>query len=84
MEVQIEVYLPENGLTPVNNPIDVDCADLVVTEGSTDLEHVRIAVVSILHHHRLSPGQCVGDAVLVLVAYGLQKRREEYVLGSKE
>lgn len=39
----------------------------------TDLEHVGGAVVGVLHHHGLGPGQRVGDAVLLLVADGLQR-----------
>lgn len=35
------------------------------------LEHVCIAVMGVLHHHRLGSRQSVRDAVLVFVAYGL-------------
>lgn len=38
------------------------------------LEHVCIAVVGVLHHHHLDPGQSVRDAVLVFVAYGLKEQ----------
>lgn len=41
------------------------------------LEHVRIAVVGVLHHHHLDSGQRVRDAVLVFVAYGLKGNRVE-------
>lgn len=41
------------------------------------LEHVRIAVVRVLHHHHLDSGQSVRDAVLVFVAYGLKGHRLE-------
>lgn len=41
------------------------------------LEHVRIAVMGVLHHHHLDPGQSVRDAVLVFVAYGLKGERAE-------
>lgn len=40
------------------------------------LEHVCIAVVGVLHHHHLDPGQSVRDAVLVFVAYGLKEQDE--------
>lgn len=40
----------------------------------TDLEHVGGAVVGVLHHHGLGPGQRVGDAVLLLVTDGLQRK----------
>lgn len=39
------------------------------------LEHVCIAVMGVLHHHRLGSGQSVRDAVLVFVAYGLCETR---------
>lgn len=45
------------------------------------LEHVCIAVVGVLHHHHLDPGQSVRDAVLVFVAYGL---KEEDAGGEKK
>lgn len=45
----------------------------------THLEHVGGAVVSVLHHHGLGPGQRVGDAVLLLVADGLQRRTSDAV-----
>lgn len=34
----------------------------------TDLKHVCVGVVGVLHNDRVAPGQCVGDAVLALVA----------------
>lgn len=40
------------------------------------LEHVGAAVVRVLHHYRLSPRQRVGDAVLLLVADGLQEQSQ--------
>lgn len=43
------------------------------------LEHVCIAVMGVLHHHRLGSRQSVRDAVLVFVAYGLMEQREERI-----
>lgn len=40
------------------------------------LKHVCIAVLSVLHHHRLYSGQRVGNTVLILVTYGLRKQEE--------
>lgn len=48
------------------------------------LEHVRIAVVGVLHHHHLDSGQRVRDAVLVFVAYGLKGNRVEKMGEQKE
>lgn len=41
------------------------------------LEHVCIAVMSVLHHHGLGSGQSVRDAVLVFVAYGLMRQKDD-------
>lgn len=54
--------------------IDSVCVELL---GGADLEHVCAAVVSVLHHHRLGPGQSVGDAVLILVADRLSRHTGE-------
>lgn len=35
---------------------------------NTDLKHVCVGVVGVFHNDRVTPGQCVGDAVLALVA----------------
>lgn len=52
------------------------------------LKHVCIAVMGVLHHHRLGSRQSVRDAVLVFVAYGLvgtegkerkKERRDQYI-----
>lgn len=40
------------------------------------LEHVCVAVMGVLHHHRLGSRESVGDAVLVFVAYGLKKKNK--------
>lgn len=49
---------------------------LVVKATACYLEHVCIAVMGVLHHHRLDSRQSVRDAVLVFVAYGLEGQRE--------
>lgn len=49
---------------------------LVVKAEACYLEHVCIAVMGVLHHHRLGSRQSVRDAVLVFVAYGLMGQRE--------
>lgn len=36
------------------------------------LEHVCVFVMAVLHHHRVVPGQCVGDAVLTFAVHGLK------------
>lgn len=41
------------------------------------LEHVCIAVMGVLHHHRLDSRKSVRDAVLVFVAYGLMGQSKE-------
>lgn len=33
--------------------------------------------MSVLHHHRLGSGQSVRDAVLVFVAYGLMRQKDD-------
>ena len=52
------------------------------------LEHISIAVVGVLHHHRLGSGQSVRDAVLVFVAYGLaeqnKSRTDDHDEGKRE
>lgn len=35
---------------------------------NTDLKHVCVVVMGVLHDDRVAPGQRVGDAVLALVA----------------
>lgn len=45
----------------------------------THLEHVSAAVVGVLHHHGLGPGQRVGDTVLLLVTDGLQRKTHSAV-----
>ena len=52
---------------------------LVVKAEACYLEHVCIAVMGVLHHHRLGSRQSVRDAVLVFVAYGLMGQTEERV-----
>lgn len=49
----------------------------MIKAGACYLEHVCIAVVGVLHHHRLGSRQSVRDAVLVFVAYGLERQKEE-------
>lgn len=41
------------------------------------LEHVRVVVMAVLHHHRLVTGHGVGDAVLPPAVQGLQQQEEE-------
>lgn len=36
------------------------------------LKHVCVVVVAVLHHHRLAPGQSVGDAVLTFTVGRLE------------
>lgn len=40
------------------------------------LEHVRVVVMAVLHHHRLVPRQSEGDAVLPAAVDGLQQQQE--------
>lgn len=51
----------------------------MIKSGLFYLEHISIAVMSVLHHHRLGSGQSVRDAVLVFVAYGLMGHKEGMV-----
>lgn len=51
----------------------------VVKAEARYLEHVCIAVMRVLYHHRLGSRQSVRDAVLVFVAYGLVGQREERI-----
>lgn len=44
---------------------------MVINAEACYLEHVCIAVMGVLHHHRLDSRQSVRDTVLVFVAYGL-------------
>lgn len=50
---------------------------MVVKSEARYLEHVCIAVMGVLHHHRLGSRQSVRDAVLVFVAYGLMGQKGE-------
>lgn len=36
------------------------------------LEHVCVLIMAVLHHHRLVPGQRVGDAVLAFTVHSLE------------
>lgn len=38
------------------------------SSADTDLKHVCVGVMGVLHDDRVAPGQCVGDAVLAFVA----------------
>lgn len=40
------------------------------------LEHVGVLVVAVLHHHRVVPGQSVGDAVLAFTAHHLEDKQQ--------
>lgn len=53
----------------------------MIKAGARYLEHVCIAVMGVLHHHRLGSRQSVRDAVLVFVAYGLERQKEEMSKG---
>lgn len=55
----------------------------MIKAGACYLEHVCIAVVGVLHHHRLGSRQSVRDAVLVFVAYGLERQKEEIKSATK-
>lgn len=46
------------------------------TCGRTDLKHVCVGVVCVLHNDRVAPGQRVGDAVLAFVAECLPMERD--------
>lgn len=43
--------------------------------GRTDLKHVCVGVMRVLHNDRVAPGQRVGDAVLAFVAECLPMER---------
>lgn len=47
----------------------------VVTSVRRYLEHVRVVVMAVLHHHRLVPRQSEGDAVLPAAVDGLQQQQ---------
>lgn len=40
------------------------------------LEHVCVVVVAVLHHHRVVPGQSVGDAVLAFTVHSLGHKQQ--------
>lgn len=43
------------------------------------LEHVRVVVMAVLHHHRLVPRQSEGDAVLPAAVDGLQQQQQQLI-----
>lgn len=43
------------------------------------LEHIRVGVMAVLHHHRLVARQSEGDAVLPAAVDGLQGQQQELV-----
>lgn len=59
-----------------NRPVCV-CAD-------TDLKHVSVGVMGVLHNDRMAPWQCVGDAVLAFVAECLPMEKTLFRSYSKE
>lgn len=44
------------------------------------LEHVRVVVMAVLHHHRLVPRQSEGDAVLAAAVDGLQQQQQQQLI----
>lgn len=44
------------------------------------LEHIRVVVMAVLHHHRLVPRQSEGDAVLPAAVDGLQQQQQKQEL----
>lgn len=44
------------------------------------LEHIRVVVMAVLHHHRLVPRQSEGDAVLPAAVDGLQQQQQQQEL----
>lgn len=63
-----------------NHKVEYPCR--VYAFQTTHLEHVCVAVMSVLHHHCLCARQCVWNTVLLLVADGLNKTnmKEEALL----
>lgn len=51
----------------------------VVTSVRCYLEHVRVVVMAVLHHHRLVPRQSEGDAVLPAAVDGLQQQQQQLI-----
>lgn len=40
------------------------------------LKHVCVFIMAVLHHDRLVPGQCVGDAVLAFTVHSLKYNKQ--------
>lgn len=54
--------------------LNLHCMCMFVREcADTDLKHICVGVMGVLHNDRVAPRQCVGDAVLAFVAECLPK-----------
>lgn len=42
------------------------------------LKHVCVFIMAVLHHHRVVPGQCVGDAVLAFTVHSLKYNKKTH------